>query len=86
MTGPPAPNLEAREGSRFVEEDVEPEVPVGHLDGVAHQALGSRCHGGELDRRQSLRILNIERVSYFNSYLRDGYRGCMRRKLGDAGF
>ena len=26
-----------------MEEDVEPEVPVGHPDGVAHQAMGSRC-------------------------------------------
>lgn len=45
MTEPPTPNIEAWEGSRFVEEDGEPGVLVGHLNGVVLQATRSRCHG-----------------------------------------
>lgn len=67
MTEPPTPNPEASEGSKLVEEDTEPEVLVGHLDGVAHQTMVSRCCGEGLDWRHSWRILSIERESYLDA-------------------
>lgn len=35
-----------------MEEDVKPEVPVAHPDGVAHEATGSRCYREGLENPQ----------------------------------
>lgn len=86
MTEPPILDTEAQGESRFVEEDVGPKVLVGHLHGVSCQAIGSRCHGEELDRRHSLRILSVEGISYVNGHLEGGYKGYRRRGLRSAGF
>lgn len=67
-----------------MEDDVEPKVLGGHLDG-AHWATGAGSRGESLDRRHSLGTLSVQGVSHVNSHIGGGYRGHMRRGLGGAG-